>query len=71
MPKIKRRAARFGLSRDAVVELHPQAKERRDGNQGYVVLRFEPATSGAFRRAVVDALNAAALSEPQSVWVHR
>jgi len=67
----KYRAARFGLSSDAVVELHPQARERRDGNQGYVVLRFESATSDAFRRAVVKALNAAEIGGPQSVWVHR
>jgi hypothetical protein len=67
----KYRAARFGLSDAAVVELHPQAQERLDGNQGYVVLRFESATSPAFRRAVIDALNAAEIGGPQSVWVHR
>lgn len=67
----KYRTARFGLSGDSVVELHPQAKERRDGNQGYVVLRFEPATSIAFQRAVVKALNAAEIGGPHSVWVHR
>jgi len=61
------RKARFHLDGDVVVEPHPQAKTEEAKRQGYIVLRFEKATSKEFRQLVVDGLNAAQIDAPV-VW---
>jgi hypothetical protein len=71
VPRLRWRIERFHLTSDraAVVIPHPQAASKVAMEQGYVVLRFEPATSDAFRDRVVRALNAADITAPE-VWAH-
>lgn len=66
------RIQRFHLSseRDAVVTPHPQALSKRALEQGYIVLRFEPAASDKLRDRVVELLNGAELLAIDT-WVHR
>lgn len=60
MPRIER----FNVTDDgAVVIVHPQAKP--SSKLGTVVARIEPWVSHEGRRAIVEALNAAAIEAPQ------
>lgn len=64
------RTVRFHLSGTTaeVVIPHPSAEGESALQQGYIVMRFEPATSLEFRQAAVDLLNKGNIKANQ-VWL--